>query len=435
MNVAVAGLWHLGCVIAAGSARAGHRVAAYDPDPATRDGVALGKAPLFEPGLNDALSAALQNGSLAVAGSPEELLKQADLLWIAYDTPVRDDDTADTAFVRQEILRLLLHAPAGLMVLVSSQLPAGSLRELETQAAITFPGRGLRFACSPENLRLGQALAYFMKPDRIVAGVRTEADKALLADLWAPLGGPVEWMSVESAEMTKHAINAFLALSVTFANELATLCEKVGADGREVERGLKTESRIGPRAYVRPGRAFDGGTLARDVLFLSAMGAEAGLPLRLIPSIQAANEAHKQWLFRAVSAALTPAPRPVIAVLGLTYKPGTDTLRRSTALAFCRQAAAAGWRVQAHDPRVGQLPDAGAGLILCPDIKTACAGAQGVVVAADCPEFKAVSREDWAAWAPGAWVVDPARFLADTLGRCAGSRYRAVGMKGDTWAS
>jgi UDPglucose 6-dehydrogenase len=417
-------------VTAAGLARAGHRVTVYDPDPETRESVKRGKAPLFEPELDEALAEGLRSGRLAVADSPAALLAGADLLWVTFDTPVRDDDTADTAFVRNAILGLLPHVGPGLLVLVSSQLPAGSIRALEADADRTLPGRGLRFACSPENLRLGQALACFMKPDRIVGGVRAEADKAPLAELWKPLGCPVEWMTVESAEMTKHAINAFLALSVTFANELATLCEKAGADGREVERGLKTEARIGPKAYLRPGRAFDGGTLARDVLFLAGLGSEAGLPLQLIPSIQRANESHKGWLLRVTAEALAGLPRPVVAVLGLAYKPGTDTLRRSTALEFCRAAAGRGWRVQAYDPLVRALPPGDSALHLCPDIRTACAGADALVVASDCPEFKAVPRADWLAWAEGKCVVDPARHLFEHVGRAAGVRYRAVGLKG-----
>src|SRR5262249_55908779 len=133
-------------------------------------------------------------------------------------------------------------------------------------------GRCLHYAYSPENLRLGKALESFRSPERIVIGVDSTHDRGWLADLFAPFCSKIEWMSIESAEMTKHALNAFLATSVAFINELARLCEGVGADAKQVERGLKTEARIGPRAYLSPGGAFAGGTLARDLQFLVGQG-------------------------------------------------------------------------------------------------------------------------------------------------------------------
>src|SRR5439155_13835502 len=136
----------------------------------------------------------------------------------------------------------------------------------------------LRFAYSPENLRLGKALEAFRKQERVIVGLRDLADKPRLSKLLAPFTQHIEWMSVESAEMTKHALNAFLATSVAFINEVARLCEALGADAREVERGLKSEARIGPRAYLGPGAAFAGGTLARDVRFLVGLGEHSRLP-------------------------------------------------------------------------------------------------------------------------------------------------------------
>src|SRR5262249_38505130 len=155
------------------------------------------------------------------------------------------------------------------LVVVSSQLPVGSVAELERRYRAVRPGGGARFACVPENLRLGKAIEAFRRADRYVCGVRRDADRERLHGLLAPFTDHLEWMSVESAEMTKHALNAFLAASVTFINEVASLCEQVGADAREVERGLKSDVRIGPRAYLKAGPAFAGGTLARDVSTLA----------------------------------------------------------------------------------------------------------------------------------------------------------------------
>lgn len=429
MNITVAGLWHLGCVIAAGLAKAGHRVIGFDPDDAVVNKLKAGKAPLFEPGLDDAIAEGLVRGVLNFTSVGVAALEYTEVLWVAYDTPVSDDDRADTGYVEEQVMGLLVDAPVGLLVLISSQMPVGSAARLEQRAQATWPTKNIRFAVSPENLRLGQALPYFLKPDRVVVGVRKGEDRHLLEQVFAPINGPVEWMSVESAEMAKHAINAFLALSVTFANELAVLCEKTGADAREVERALKSESRIGPKAYVRPGSAFAGGTLARDVVFLSELAEANGAPITLVPAIQSSNETHKQWIYRVAADVLCGKTGARVAVLGLTYKPGTDTLRRSTSVEFCRWAAAQGCVVCAHDPAVNQLPeDLAVKIKLCATAKETCRGASLIVIGTPWPAFKDIKGEDVAVWAPGAVVVDPNRYLIDAWPRDLGLGFRAVGL-------
>src|SRR5205085_5897537 len=164
---------------------------------------------------------------------------------------------------------------------------------------------------------------------RVVLGVSDDSARPVLEKLFAPFTRRIEWMSVESAEMTKHALNAFLATSVTFANELARLCEAVGADAKEVERGLKSEARIGPKAYLSPGSAFAGGTLSRDVRFLTGFGREHHLATPLLEGVMASNEVHKDWMRHKVSQLIGDAKDATVTVLGLTYKAGTDTLRRS----------------------------------------------------------------------------------------------------------
>ena len=198
----------------------------------------------------------LDSGQLRFAASLEELPSDIELLWVAYDTPVNEDDVADVDFVIAQVKAALPFLPANSTVLVSSQMPVGSIRRMEAIADKPCPEKGLSFAYSPENLRLGKALDVFLKPDRVVVGVRVDRDRKRIGQLLAPITDRVEWMSVESAEMTKHAINAFLATSVVFANEIASICEMVGADAKEVERGLKSENRIGPKAYLSPGGAF-----------------------------------------------------------------------------------------------------------------------------------------------------------------------------------
>jgi UDPglucose 6-dehydrogenase len=295
--------------------------------------------------------------------------------------------------------------------------------------AAARPGVAVTFGYSPENLRLGKAIAAFQQPSRVVAGVRNEADRARVSALLAPYTDRIEWMSVESAEMTKHALNAFLATSVAFANEVAMLCEVTGADAKEVERGLKSEPRIGQGAYVSPGAAFAGGTLARDLVFLSELGRRHERPARLLTSARESNEAHKQWAADRLKLELGPLKGHRIAVWGLAYTPGTDTLRRSSAVELCRRLHQEGATVTAHDPAIKTLPDDLTPMItLAPDPLDALTAASALVVATAWPEFRAVDAGRVAAAMRTAIVLDPARFLASSLGSDGRVRYITVGQ-------
>ena len=275
MKVAVLGLWHLGSVTAACLAAAGHSVSAFDPAPGTVAALAAGRLPVAEPGLAELITRGIQLGALRFTSDLPAAVRDAEVVWITFDTPVDEDDVADVAFVERQVEAAFPYLAEGSVVLCSSQLPVGTIGRLEQAWLRAAGGRTVSFACSPENLRLGKAIDVFTNPDRIIVGVRDDRTRARVQALLQPITDRIEWMSVESAEMTKHAVNAFLATSVTFINELAALCERTGADAKEVERGLKTERRIGPHAYLSPGGAFAGGTLARDVTFLRSLGSDA----------------------------------------------------------------------------------------------------------------------------------------------------------------
>jgi UDPglucose 6-dehydrogenase len=238
----------------------------------------------------------------------------------------------------------------------------------------------------------------------------------------------IEWMSVESAEMTKHAINAFLATSVTFINELAELCELSGADAKDVERGLKSERRIGPSAYLSPGAAFAGGTLARDVMALKSVGARVGRRTWLLDGVDASNRAHRHWAQNRLEYELGSVAERVIAIWGLTYKPGTDTLRRSTSVELCRWLVQHGAAVRVHDPAVPSLPVELHEVTWCRSPIDAANSAAALVVATEWPEYRAVDVEALAAAMPAGLVIDANRFLGKTLGHDQRFRLRSVGQ-------
>ena len=343
------------------------------------------------------------------------------MLWVCDDTPVDENDVADVPYVLDRLARCLPALRPGAVVLISSQIPAGTCRALEAQHP------GVAFACSPENLRLGKALDIFRHPERIVVGTRTLETRAALAPLFAPFCDDILWMRSESAEMTKHGINAWLALSVTFANEIARLCEAVGADAREVERGLRSEPRIGQKAYIRPGASFAGGTLARDVVALTRLAREYGDPAALFPAILAGNDAHKDWALHRLRTLLDPLAGATVAVLGLTYKPGTDTLRRSGAVELAVKLLTAGVTVRCYDPVVAALPPELSGAALCPTLEATLADADAAVVATEWPQIKAGDWPTFVRRMRRGVVIDANGFLSLPAGQIPAVEYFAVG--------
>jgi UDPglucose 6-dehydrogenase len=356
MKICVQGLWHLGPVTAACLASVGHDVVGLDGDSNIISNLNQGKAPLFEPGLDEIIQNEIKQGHLRFVQSSREALAYAEVLWVTFDTPVDEDDKADVEFVLGKIKSVLPELNDGTVVLISSQIPVGSIKKLEHFVKDNYNKKQICFAYSPENLRLGKSIDVFLNPDRIVIGTRNDETKEKLKKLFSRITNKIEWMSVESAEMTKHAINAFLATSVTFANELAAICELYGADAKEVERALKTESRIGPRAYLSPGGAFAGGTLARDIDFLDKAAQEKALAVPLLQSVRVSNNEHKKWTKRKLSEKFTPLNKLSVAIWGLTYKPETSTLRGSLSVELCDWLIEVGAIVHVYDPAVQELP-------------------------------------------------------------------------------
>jgi len=392
MNICVFGFWHLGSVTSACLAEAGFTVAGLDFDQRIIGELKNGRPPLFEPGLEAMIRAGIRQNRLSFTTDPRIALRNADVVWVTYDTPVDGEDKADVTFVEKNIVKIFPYLPPEAAVLISSQVPVGFTGYIEKLFKRTCPGKSVVFAYSPENLRLGKAIEAFSRPGRIVAGTRHEKDREHLHPLLTRLCNTVIWVSTESAEMTKHAINAFLATSVTFANEIALLCEKTGADAHEVELGLKSEERIGYKAYLSPGAAFAGGTLARDVAFLTGISRETGQAAYLLEAVRTSNDHHKSWPKRKILELFGKPEGKYFAVLGLTYKQDTDTLRRSEAVELCKWLINQGAKVISHDPAVKELPEELAKkMILCPDASLALQDADCAVVPRN-GRFSGISR-------------------------------------------
>lgn len=407
--ICVYGLWHLGCVTAACLASEKFNVIGLDPSPSVIDRLRMGIAPIAEPGLEELLRAGIGSGHLSFSSDSEHSLAQASIIWICFDTPVNSNDEADVEWVREQLNAIRYAVQPDTLILISSQVPVGFTRTIEKDWLRENPS--LQFAYSPENLRLGQALASFRVPERVVIGLGKTCEADRLVQLFKPYTENVIFMSLESAELTKHAINAFLAMSVAYANEVGRICERIGANSREVEKGLRSEPRIGERAYVSAGLSIAGGTLIRDVAYLAELAERHNVSVPVFDAIRPSNAAHGQWSRGHLEQALRGVESPRVALLGLTYKPGTNTLRRSSALELAEWLTFRGIAVSAFDPAISEYTEDLSGISLAESAAEALLTADAAVIATAWPEFQQLTAQDFTEAMRTPVVIDQAGIL------------------------
>jgi UDPglucose 6-dehydrogenase len=345
----IAGEWHQALVLSAAFAALGHDVRGLVSDDATAAALMAGRLPIHEPGLEEYVQRGVGAGLLEFTASPERGLEGADFVYLAIDTPVADNDAPEleSLFAAADMIGEALRSDATLVV--TAQVPVGTSERLAERVA-ERSNRRVRVAYVPEFLRLGEAMKTFFEADRFIIGCDDAELSASLAALYAPLGGSVLQMDVRSAEMTKHASNAFLAASISFANEIAALCEVTGADVARVTAGMKLDRRIGPHAFLSAGLGFAGGTLGRDVRALQVLGRSGGVETPLCDAVMEVNTARARYVPNELRRLMGSLAGRRVAILGMTYKPGTSTVRRSLSLEIMRALAAKGVALTAYDP-------------------------------------------------------------------------------------
>ena len=416
MNICVYGLWHLGTVTAACLANRGFEIVGLDSNSKIIDDLNCGKAPLYEPGLDKLLESGLETGRLSFTTDMKSAVGHTDVVWVTFDTPVGENDKADIDFVSARIIETFSYFRDGTIIIISSQLPVGSIRKVEREFTECEFDRGVSFCCIPENLRLGQAIESFLNPDRIVVGIRDNGMRPILERLLSPISSELVWVGVESAEMSKHALNAFLAMSIVYSNEIAGICERVNADVREVEKTLRTESRVGRSAYIRPGEAFSGGTLARDVTYLTNIADQQGLRIPVLNSVIPSNNIQKGWLFRRAQEILgNSAQDKKVGVLGVSYKVGTDSIRRSGSIELMRGLLTLGVQISAFDPKVNVLPKDLSMVRLENTIDDVTIDSDLLILVTQWPDFQTLSSETLINNMRTPVVIDQSEFLAPGL--------------------
>lgn len=345
-KIGIFGLWHLGCVLTAAWSKLGNQVIGFDYNPETIKNLNNSKAPLFEPFLNETISNSINDGLLTFTDDIFNL-DECDYVFISYDTPVDDNDESDTTILTNSIEDLKKVLKNNAIVIISSQSPVGFCSELRKILKDHNPT--LELAYSPENLRLGEAIKCYLEPERIILGTANKETEENCLELFGQIDAEILSMNLESAEMVKHGINSFLSTSITFANHLSDICSENGANIQDVIKGMKSDPRIGKKAYLAPGIGFSGGTLGRDLKVLKKKNGNGYA--KLFGQIHDYNKERKYSIIDKLEKQFGDLKDKKVGVLGLTYKPGTSTLRRSLPIEIIDILIEKGAKVMAFDPK------------------------------------------------------------------------------------
>jgi UDPglucose 6-dehydrogenase len=354
MRVAMIGTGYVGLVSGACFADFGHVVTCIDKDAGKIARLKAGEIPIFEPGLEQLVAANVREGRLSFETDAAEAVRAADAVFIAVGTPSRrGDGYADLSYVHAAAEEVAGMVEGFTVVVTKSTVPVGTGDEIEAIIARTRPDADVAVVSNPEFLREGAAIADFKRPDRVVVGTDDERAKAVMRELYRPLylnETPILFTARRTSELIKYAANAFLAMKITFINEMADLCEAVDADVQQVSRGIGLDGRIGNK-FLHAGPGYGGSCFPKDTLALVRTAADAGSPLRLIETTVAVNDARKAAMAEKIAAALGgDVAGKTIGLLGLTFKPNTDDMRDAPSLAIVPALQALGARVQAFDP-------------------------------------------------------------------------------------
>ncbi len=396
MRIAMIGTGYVGLVSGACLSEFGHHVTCVDKDKAKIAALEKDTIPIFEPGLEDVVSQNAKAGRLSFTTDLSAAVKAADAVFIAVGTPSRrGDGHADLSYVfgaAEEIAKAL---DGYTVVITKSTVPVGTSRKVEEIIKKLRPDADFDMASNPEFLREGAAIEDFRRPDRVVVGCDTEKARDVLREIYRPLylnETPIVFTTRESSELIKYAANAFLATKITFINEMADICEKVGGNVQDVARGIGLDGRIGGK-FLHAGPGYGGSCFPKDTLALLKTSEEVGAPTRIVEAVVTVNDARKAAMAEKIIAAFGDVEGKTIAILGLTFKPNTDDMRDAPSLVIVPHLEAHGARVRAYDPEGAKEAQKLLKLETCTDAYEALDGADGVVILTEWNEFRALDLE------------------------------------------
>ncbi|HEY1720302.1 MAG TPA: UDP-glucose/GDP-mannose dehydrogenase family protein [Magnetospirillaceae bacterium] len=435
MRIAMIGTGYVGLVSGACFSEFGMDVICVDKDTSKIESLRKGRMPIFEPGLEQMVAENVKAGRLSFSTNLAESVKGADAVFIAVGTPSRrGDGHADLSYVYAAAKEIAEAIDGYTVVVTKSTVPVGTGREVSRIIKETRPKAQFDVVSNPEFLREGSAIADFMRPDRVVIGTDSEKARAVMRQLYRVLyliETPMVLTGLETAELIKYAANTFLAAKITFINEIADLCEKVGADVHDVSRGIGLDGRIG-RKFLHPGPGYGGSCFPKDTLALVRTARDAGAPLRIIEAVVSVNDERKKSMAARVIAACGGSVQgKTIAALGLTFKPNTDDMRDSPSLDLVPALKAAGATIRAFDPEGMEeakklLPE----ITYCKDAYEALEGADCAVLVTEWNEFRALDFGRAKKLVKAPVMVDLRNVYSPEDMEAAGFRYTCIGRPG-----
>jgi UDPglucose 6-dehydrogenase len=431
MRIAMIGTGYVGLVSGACLSEFGHEVVCIDKDASKVETLRAGGIPIFEPGLDEVVAANVKAGRLSFETDLARGVAGAAAVFIAVGTPSsrHGDGHADLSYVfaaAEEIAKAL----SGYAVVVTkSTVPVGTSRKVEEIIKKTRPDALFDMASNPEFLREGSAIEDFRRPDRVVVGCDTDKAREVMREVYRPLflnETPMLFTSRETSELIKYAANAFLATKITFINEMADICEKVGGDVQDVARGIGLDGRIGKK-FLHAGPGYGGSCFPKDTLALVQTAQQLGAPSRIVEAVVAVNDRRKLDMARKIENAFGGVQGKTIAVLGLTFKPNTDDMRDAPSLVILPYLQKAGANIRAYDPEGCKEAAKHMQLDYCKDAYDALTGADGVVILTEWNEFRALDLARVKAALKAPLMVDLRNIYRPAQMAEAGFRYTSVG--------
>ena len=433
MNIAMVGAGYVGLVSGACFADFGHNVVCIDSNAERIVKLTQGRMPIYEPGLAELVAANSQARRLSFTQDLKSAVAKADVVFIAVGTPSRrGDGHADLTHV-YEAARDIARSLEGFTVIATkSTVPVGTGDEIERIISEERPDADFVVVSNPEFLREGAAIGDFKRPDRIIIGADDNRSRDVMTDIYRPLNlnqPPLLWMSRRGAELTKYAANAFLATKITFINEIADLCEKVGANVQEVARGIGLDNRIGSK-FLHAGPGYGGSCFPKDTVALIRTARDAGAPVHIVETVEAINRERKQSMAERIAAACGgDVSGKTIAVLGLAFKPGTDDMREAPSIDIVNGLAAIGARIRAYDPE--SMSEARnvlhSEVEYCNDAYECAAGASALVIVTEWDAFRALDLQRLKETLSEPLVVDLRNIYRPDEMRRRGFRYYGIG--------
>ena len=434
MRIAMIGTGYVGLVSAACLSEFGHDVVCVDKDEAKIAGLHAGKVPIFEPGLDEVVATNVKAGRLSFTSDLAAAMPAADAVFIAVGTPSRrGDGHADLSFVFSAAEEIAAALGNYCVLITKSTVPVGTSRKVEEIIRRLSPKADFDMASNPEFLREGSAIEDFIRPDRVVVGCDTDRARGVIKEIYRPLylnETPILFTSRETAELIKYAANAFLATKITFINEIADLCERLGGDVQDVARGIGLDGRIGAK-FLHAGPGYGGSCFPKDTVALLRTSQEAGAPARIVETVVAVNEARKKAMARKIVQAFGGVAGKTIAILGLTFKPNTDDMREAPSLVILPMLQAEGARLRAYDPEGAKEAARLLDVELCADAYEALADADGVVILTEWNAFRALDLDRVKALLRRPLMIDLRNIYGPRQMSEAGFTYISVGRSPD----